>query len=310
MTGFLSVELPGETASMNNFSEIAGAHLVADRVRPSRKWSACAIRRAYHSQDPGMPGDPGVPPARELVNSNAFGFNTTVMDYDDRLESFGSGQALTYTSGFRRERFTIQTDGTYRSDRTPLLSGMIGRRNQDGSSTMRDKNGTVRSFGTDGWLRSITDRTGNTVTIIRTGAQIQQIIQPGGRALTFQYAGGGISQITDPLGRTVNYTYEAPTGGYAVPRLRTATNPAGGVTTYTYAGPYNIATITDARGITYLTNTYLSGTNLPLDHAVATQTMADGSVTRFDYEYVGLGSATVLTVKRAEADPSASASDA
>ncbi len=251
-----------------------------DMVLPGR--IPIVIRRAYHSQDPGDPTPPGSPPARELVNSNAFGFNTTLMDYDDRLEGDGTGQTLTYTSGFRRERLSLQTDGTYRTDRTPLLAGMVGRRNQDGSSTMRDKNGTVRSFGSDGWLRSITDRTGNTVTVVRSGAQIQQIVEPGGRALTFQYAGGGISQIIDPLGRTVTYTYENEPTKWGNPRLKTVINPAGGVTTYGYAFAFNISTITDARGIAYLTNTYCSGT-CPLDPAVVTQTTADGGVTRFDY---------------------------
>jgi len=250
-----------------------------DMVLPGR--IPVVIRRAYHSQDPGNPLLEA-PPARELVNSNAFGFNTTLMDYDDRLEGGGTGQTLTYTSGFSRERFSLQTDGTYRADRTPMLAGMIARRNQDGSSTLRDKNGTVRTFGSDGWIRSITDRNGNTVTIVRSGSQIQQIIEPGGRALTFQY-GGGISQITDPLGRTVTYTYEASPSPWGSPRLHTVANPAGGVTTYGYSGPFNIASITDARGITYLTNTYCSGANCPLDPAVVSQTMADGSTTQIDY---------------------------
>ncbi|MDP3089804.1 MAG: hypothetical protein Q8N04_03955, partial [Nitrospira sp.] len=224
-----------------------------------------------------------MPPARELVNSNAFGFNTALMDYDDRLTGEGTGQTLTYTAGFSRERFSLQTDGTYRADRTPLLAGMIARRNQDGSSTLRDKNGTVRTFGSDGWIRSITDRNGNTVTIVRSGSQIQQILEPGGRALTFQYGGGGISQIVDPLGRTVTYTYEASPSPWGSPRLHAVANAAGGVTTYGYSGPFNIASITDARGITYLTNTYCSGGNCPLDPAVVTQTLADGGVSQIDY---------------------------
>ena len=185
-----------------------------------------------------------------------------------------------------RARFSLQTDGTYRDNRTPLLAGLVGRRNQDGTSTLRDKNGTVRTFGSDGWIRTITDWNGNQVTIVRSGNQIQQIIEPGGRALMFQYAGGGISQITDPLGRTVTYTYEAPPAPFGFPRLRTVTNPATGTTTYTYDGRYNLLTVTDARGITYLTNTYVTttdSTRRPLDPAVETQTLADGSVTRFDY---------------------------
>ena len=62
-------------------------------------------------------------------------------------------------------------------------------------------------------ISSPTDRNGNTVTVVRSGSQIQQIIEPGGRVLMFQYGGGGISQITDPIGRTVTYTYEGSTGG-------------------------------------------------------------------------------------------------
>ncbi|ULA64753.1 MAG: hypothetical protein LZF86_190046 [Nitrospira sp.] len=261
-----------------------------DLVLPGRM--PIVIRRAYHSQDPGVAGDTDpIPPARELVNANAFGFNTALMDYDDRLEGEGTGQTLRYTAGFSRERLTLQPDGTYRATRTPALAGLVGRRNQDGSSTLRDKTGTVRTFGSDGWIRSMVDRNGNIVTIVRSGSQIQQILEPGGRALTFQYSGGGISQISDPLGRTVRYTYGAappssPPPGTGGPVLQQVQNPAGGTTAYTYDGRFNLLTITDARGIAYLTNTYCSGggaITCPLDPAVVRQTLADGSVTTFDY---------------------------
>ena len=223
---------------------------------------------------------------RELVNSNAFGFNTALMDYDDRLAGDGNGQTLTYTAGFSRERFSLQTDGTYRADRTPMLAGMVGRRNQDGSSTLRDKNGRVRTFGSDGWIRSITDRNGNTVTVVRNGAQIQQILEPGGRALTFTYTGGRIAQITDPIGRTVTYSYEinpAPLRSFT--RLTEVTNPANGRTRYTYNSEDCITGVTDARGIQYLTNEYI---RIGTEWAVSRQTLVDGGVWQFNSLLSGL----------------------
>ena len=252
-----------------------------DLILPGRM--PVVIRRAYRSQDPGDPPS-FAPPVRELVNSNAFGFNTALLEYDDRMTFAGNGQSVFYTSGFSRETLSLQSDGTYRTGRTPNLAGRVARVNQDGSTTLRDKNGTVHTFGTDGWIRSITDRNGNTVTIVRSGNQIQQIVEPGGRALTFQYGSGGISQITDPLGRTVRYTYEASPPPFGQAQLRSVENPAGGTTTYTYDGRFNLLTITDARGIVYLSNTYVTGNiNRPPDPALASQTLADGGVYRFDY---------------------------
>ena len=85
------------------------------------------IRRVYRSQDPGDPPSFS-PPVRELVNSNAFGFNTALLEYDDRMTLAGNGQSLFYTSGFSREILSLQTDGTYRTGRTPNLAGRAGRK--------------------------------------------------------------------------------------------------------------------------------------------------------------------------------------
>ncbi|HKN86021.1 MAG TPA: DUF6531 domain-containing protein [Nitrospiraceae bacterium] len=77
----------------------AGLHLLAsgqlavestDLVLPGR--IPVVIRRAYRSQDVGAP--PEFIPTRALVNGNAFGSNTALVEYDDRLQ--GSGQVLQY----------------------------------------------------------------------------------------------------------------------------------------------------------------------------------------------------------------------
>lgn len=255
---------------------------VTDLVLPGR--IPVVIKRGYRSQivPPVFPTPRRFP--RTLVNLEEFGINTALFEYNDRLTI--SGSTALHVTGFERSLLTRNTDGTYTSNRVPFLRGLIVRVNQDGSSTLREKNGTVRTFGADGWLQRITDRNGNTVTIVRNGSQIQQIIEPGGRALTFTYNGGRITQITDPIGRTVTYTYEInPAPSRPFTRLTTVTNPGNGTTQYDYSSEDNITGITDARGIRYLTNEYIP---LATEWTVSRQTQADGGVWQFNYVLNGL----------------------
>ncbi len=154
------------------------------------------------------------------------------------------------------------------------------------SATLRWKDGTIYQFlpvttvsSAVPFLASITDSNGNKTTLVRNAAaQITQIIDPVGRSLSFTYDSpltllGRIISISDPIGRIVQYTYN--TQGY----LATVTdaNAPGGVTTYGYDANNNLQTIKDARGITYLTNTYD-----PNGRVIQQQTV-DGAVTRFAY---------------------------
>lgn len=104
---------------------------------------------------------------RTLVNLEEFGINTALLEYDDRLTV--SGATAFYITGFERTLFTRNPDGIYIANRVPSMRGIIIRVNADGTSSLREKNGTVRSFDSTGWLRSITDRNGNTITVVRTG---------------------------------------------------------------------------------------------------------------------------------------------
>ncbi|MEQ1794758.1 MAG: PKD domain-containing protein [Nitrospira sp.] len=262
---------------------------VTDLVLPGR--IPVVIRRGYRSQIVPPTTSPRRFP-RTLVNLEEFGINTALLEYNDRLTF--SAATVIYTTGFERSMLTRSAEGVYTSNRAPFLRGLVVRVNQDGSSTLREKNGTIRSFGADGWLQRITDRNGNAVTIVRNGSQIQQILEPGGRALTFTYSGGLISQITDPLGRTVRYTYEInPTPARSFTRLKEVTNPANGVTRYDYNPQDCITGVTDARGIQYLTNEYIQ---IGTEWAVSRQTQVDGGVWQFNYILNGLTvtQATVL----------------
>ena len=156
---------------------------------------------------------------------------------------------------------------------------------------IRYKDGTVHrydrivGFANTAGLAAITDRNGNTVTVTRESpgpgpnrfGLITRITEPAGRSLGLTYDDAGrITLVTDPIGRTVQYSYDAQG------RLTTVTDPAGGVTHYNYDGTsQRIASITDPRNITYLTNEY------DAQGRVIRQTQADSGVFTFAYAVVG-----------------------
>jgi RHS repeat-associated protein len=150
------------------------------------------------------------------------------------------------------------------------------------SATLTWRNGTVYKFSPlvtgepfAGFLTSITDPNGNTITILHDNSSnptlVDSIIDPVGRSLTFSYNGSVITSITDPIGRSVQYTYNS------IGKLATVVDLGGGTTTYTYNGQGQLASITDARNITYLQNFYDS------NGRVIQQTAADGGNTYFSY---------------------------
>jgi YD repeat-containing protein len=148
---------------------------------------------------------------------------------------------------------------------------------------LKMKDGTVLVFGDNAPLQAIRDRFGNTITLVRTAGQtgnIDRILSPNGRWIALTYdAAQRITQATDNIGRTVTYEY-------ASGRLWKVTDAAAGVTEYTYDTSDRMLTIKDARGITYLTNTYDS------NGRVDTQTQADGGVFEFDYTLDASGKVT------------------
>jgi YD repeat-containing protein len=81
-----------------------------------------------------------------------------------------------------------------------------------------------------------------------------------------------MTTITDP--RSMTYTNGD---------LTSVTDPEHHVTTYAYDAAHRLTTITDGRGITYLTNTYTNG-------RVTAQALADPAAT-FLYSYTTDGSA-------------------
>ena len=176
-----------------------------------------------------------------------------------------------------RFRFVRQLDGTMINTDIPQMRGAVVTTFPDQSANLRFKDGVVYRFIDGGYLVSITDPNGNTITITRqsgTPDRILSVTDPVGRSLTFLYdVQNRITKITDPINRMVTYTYNG--GG----RLATVTNPIAGMMAYGYDPNGLLTTITNERNIVVAQNVYdPSGTG-----KLISQTRPDGGVISMGY---------------------------
>ncbi len=155
---------------------------------------------------------------------------------------------------------------------------------------LKFKDGSLWKFqayeGVAPMLFGISDRHGNTVSIIRTSQkQISKVISPNGRWIEFTYdSSDRVTQAKDNIGRTVNYTYDASG------RLWKVTDPMGGVIEYTYDASHRMTSIKNPRAIVYETNEY------DANGRISRQTHADGGVYQFAYTLDGNGKVTQTDV--------------
>ena len=184
----------------------------------------------------------------------------------------------------RGETFTQNVDGSY-SATAGIFDTLV--KNANGTYTLTMKDLTVWSFCATGWLTSIADKNGNTLTLgYNTSNQVTTVTDATGRQLTLAWDATNkrINSATDPAGRVWNFAYDA------AGNLASVTDPAavsGGtryVTGYAYDGDNRITQITDRRGKawTYGYNTAgkISTEKTPLLHQTSyTYTSTGVSVT-------------------------------
>lgn len=120
--------------------------------------------------------------------------------------------------------FIEQEDGTYFSEN----SRNTLNKNADGTYLLKTPSQYRYLFDANGYLGSITDRNGNTLTIHTDSAgRITSIDDQVSRHFSFSYQDGLLRTVTDPAGRTVTYEYENNL-------LARVISPAGSITRYAY----------------------------------------------------------------------------
>jgi RHS repeat-associated protein len=168
----------------------------------------------------------------QQVNSNAISARSAV-------GAFGRGgvnpwdvSAITDTAGNvaiqtgdRRRIFTKETDGTYQGITDDL--GILTKLGE--AYQIKEFDGTVQSFLTNGKLDFIQDTNGNKITLGYTNNRLTELSYSNGDNVTFKYnAQGRVNEVVDIYGQSTNYTYDA-TGE----RLLSVSD-ASGTVSYTY----------------------------------------------------------------------------
>ncbi|MBQ6888040.1 MAG: fibronectin type III domain-containing protein [Lachnospiraceae bacterium] len=140
-------------------------------------------------------------------------------------------------------------NGTFEStSSTPSYYSM--KKNEDGSYSVWERGGTEYIFDSNCRLNRIVK---NGLVEYQFTADLEgRIVRIEGRhgaSLNLTYAGERILSVADAMGNKVTFTYKKKCLGAVV-------NPGGKGMTFTYDNAFNLLTISDFSGKTYLTNKY------------------------------------------------------
>ena len=145
--------------------------------------------------------------------------------WDLQATTEANGDVSIETVGTLRRSFTRQADGTYIGKAGDFASLTVA----GGEYRLREQDGTVYVFGSNGKLSSVQDTNNNRISLEYSGDRLTRLVHSNTDSLTLSYNTlGRISQITNSTGQVTTYKYD--TSGE---HLLSVTTPQG-TTTYTY----------------------------------------------------------------------------
>jgi RHS repeat-associated protein len=123
-----------------------------------------------------------------------------------RLSVLADGTVVIAQSGGSTRRFQPDLRGGYFDEHgEPAALVSLG-----GAFTLREENGLLTAFRTDGRLDYVEDTNGNRISAGYTGDLLTSLTHSSGQMLQIAYDGGRITSTTDPAtGRTTRYAYDA-----------------------------------------------------------------------------------------------------
>jgi RHS repeat-associated protein len=211
--------------------------------------------------------------------SGAFGLG--VPDPTNITATADSSGNVTIQIGGEVRDFTLESNGSYQG--APGDTGVLTLTN--GAYQIREADGTIEAFGTDGRLSYVQDTNGNRTSAVYSGSQLTQLVDSDGETTTFTYNSQGlVTQITDPTGETTNFTYDA-----AGEHLLSITYPSG-TESFTYVTGQGAQSENAVQSITFPGGTHEYFTYDSRGRLI--ETTADGGADPVTYSYDGAGGIT------------------
>jgi len=140
--------------------------------------------------------------------------------------------------------------------------------------TLKQRNGSAFYFNSSKQLTSITNQSGDALSLTYTSTNLTKATDWKSRTLTFTYSGtpSRLASVADNSGRSVSYGYTTSADGNL--DLTSVTDPEGKISTFVYDTNHQILATKDALGRLVVTNIYDS-----FGHVITQYTQGDTNKT-------------------------------